>query len=202
MKKITLLLLRHGETDAAKEGRLLGSTDQPLSDSTLQRRVNLQQKLSHWPIDTWFCSPMLRTRQTAEYLRSFFPELDDPVFDSRLCEIDFGRWELKTFTEIQEEDPDLIAEWEEYSHFTFPGGESIAAFCERLTAVLGSLHFGDSAKDKKNILLVTHGGVIRTMICLALGLDAKNYLLFDVQPSGLCVLDLYSEGAVLRALNL
>jgi len=40
------------------------------------------------------------------------------------------------------------------------------------------------------------------MICQALGLPANHYLLFNIRPATLTVLDLYSEGGVLSGLNL
>ena len=54
----------------------------------------------------------------------------------------------------------------------------------------------------REIVVVTHGGVIRTMICLGLGLSVRNYLLFDVRPATLTVLKVYDKGAVLEGLNL
>jgi alpha-ribazole phosphatase/probable phosphoglycerate mutase len=59
-----------------------------------------------------------------------------------------------------------------------------------------------NALPEAKIGVMTHGGVIRTMICLALGLDAKNYLLFDVRPASLTVLELFDQGGVLSGLNL
>jgi broad specificity phosphatase PhoE len=58
------------------------------------------------------------------------------------------------------------------------------------------------ASGHREVALVTHGGVIRTLICLALGLSPKQYLFFDARPGTVAVLDLYTEGAVLAGLNL
>ena len=69
----------------------------------------------------------------------------------------------------------------------------IARIESRLTAFKGM--------KEKTIGVITHGGVIRTMICLALGLDARNYLLYSISPASLTVLDLYPEGGVLSRMN-
>ena len=120
------------------------------------------------------------------------------VVDERLREIDFGRWEMKSFAEIAATDQDLLPGWAEYTNFAFPGGEKVAAFCGRVAGVLADLR----ASAHQEIAVVTHGGVIRTLICLALGLSPKNYLLFDARPGSLAVLDLHPDGAVLTGLNL
>jgi len=44
--------------------------------------------------------------------------------------------------------------------------------------------------------------VIRSMICLALGLHPAKYLLFDVRPAALTVIDLHGARGVLTGLNL
>ncbi len=117
--------------------------------------------------------------------------------DERLREIDFGRGEQMSFAEIEKKDPELIPAWSRYDDFVFPGGEAVEGFTKRVADMLADFRGGGN----KEICIVTHGGVIRTMIFLALGLSPRNYLLFSVLPSSLTVIDLYSEGGVLSALN-
>ncbi|MCW5211081.1 histidine phosphatase family protein, partial [Desulfobulbus sp. N3] len=126
----------------------------------------------------------------------------EPVYDERLREIDFGRWELQTFADIAAQDEELLPAWNQYLDFTFPEGEAVAAFIQRVEAMLAVFSGMETSAGTNTVAVVTHGGVIRTMICLALGISPRNYLLFDVQPASLTVLDLFSEGGVLRGLNL
>lgn len=190
-----LFLLRHGPT-AAPKGCLVGRTDTPLSGQGISRLQTLTRHLQE--IDCWYCSPMLRTRQTLDQLRSDSIPVDNPVYDDRLREMDFGRWEMKNFAEIAATDGWCLEAWKEYVNFVFPEGEAVQEFLQRVREILALF----TAADSDSIAVVTHGGVIRTMICLALGISARNYLLFDVQPASLTVLDLFSEGGVLRNLNL
>ena len=118
-------------------------------------------------------------------------------FSERLREIDFGDFELKSFAEVARQGADLEG-WLEYTGFSFPGGESIAAFTGRLRSMLDELR-GHPAEE---LLVLTHGGVIRTMLCLLLGIDVKNYLLFRIDYGALCSVELYSDGGVLTGLNL
>jgi broad specificity phosphatase PhoE len=190
-----LHLLRHGPT-AAPGGRFIGSTDVGLSGQGLERLSGAIGHLTN--IDCWYASPMLRTRQTVDQLKQRGCAVKDVIYDARLQEIDFGRWEQKTFTEISVTDPTLIADWQEYESFSFPEGESVHNFIGRVREMLEL--FADS--EHEHIAVMTHGGVIRTMISLALGISPGSYLLFDVQPASLTQLDLYDQGGVLRGLNL
>ncbi|MDU9050548.1 MAG: histidine phosphatase family protein [Candidatus Electrothrix sp. Rat3] len=197
-----LLLLRHGPT-SAPSGCFAGSSDVPLSGQGLTRLENMSAQLKD--VNCWYCSPMLRTRQTLQYLQEKVCSAREPLYDERLREIDFGRWELQTFADIAAKDEELLAGWNQYLDFSFPEGEVVSAFIQRVETMLAVFsRMGNSRNSTgiNTVAVVTHGGVIRTMICLALGISPRNYLLFDVQPASLTVLELFSEGGVLRGLNL
>jgi len=190
-----LLLLRHGPA-AVPLGCLVGSSDPPLSGQGLERLTNLLPELR--TAERWHCSPLLRARQTLACLRRQGCALAPPVYEQRLREIDFGSWELRTFAEIAAADPAVIEAWQQYEDFVFPGGEAVADFVSRIRGLLA-----DFTAQGGTVGAVTHGGVIRTMICLALGLPPRSYLLFDAQPASLTILDLFpGGGGVLRGLNL
>lgn len=195
---VRLLLIRHAATAAAGENLLLGSTDDPASKPGMREIDRLRPLLAPYEPTAWYSSPMRRTVQTVGKLQELGAAHGKVQFDERLREVDFGRWEKKRFDEIAENDPQLIQAWSGYRNFTFPDGEKVEAFIDRVAGVLDELRNAGSGVTA----VVTHGGVIRTMICLGLGLDAKNYLLFAVRPASLTVLDMYPEGGVLTGLNL
>jgi len=196
---VRLLLIRHAATDVTESGGLLGATDVDASPAGLTELARLFPLLGAYQPEKWYCSPLKRSVQTAEKLQQMGAVSDQPVkTDIRLREIDFGRWELKPFNEIEAEYPDLIKAWAQYDGFVFPGGEAVADFAGRVANVLDSCR----KEGNKQIGVITHGGVIRTMICLALGMNVRNYLLFNVEPASLTIIDLYPEGGVLAGLNL
>lgn len=192
MKKI--FLIRHCKT-AAKSGALIGSSDLPILASEYEPVQRLNSVLPDSGM--CLCSPLLRTRQTLESLQENGFNLQVKQ-EQRLQEVDFGSWEGKEFQEIVASDPDCIRDWNAYDNFTFPGGESIEAFVERVKVVLDMVQ----ELPEDNIVLISHGGVIRHFICLALGLPIKHYLLFSVHPGTLVTMDLFAEGAVLTGLNI
>ena len=139
-----------------------------------------------------YTSPLLRARQTSEIL------LKDTrlsaQFDDDLREIDFGRWECKTFEEITAEDAGAVKRWAAFDHrFAFPGGESLGGFLARMRRSARRL----SEDPAPTVLVVTHGGIIRAMICHFLGLRPRQYVLFHIAHAACTVIDLYDGHGVL-----
>lgn len=187
-----LYLLRHGTTGA--DGRLIGKTDLPISvkaDDQLAKTADMVHQLS---IQRCFTSPMLRCRQTVERL-NLEPS---PLVLEELREIDFGLWEGKNFPELERDFPDEVDEWSRQpDRFSFPGGESIAEFVGRVAKVREIV----AQCDEQNILLISHGGVIRHLICSYLGLSSSASMLFNILPGCLSTVHIHSQGGVLTSLN-
>jgi broad specificity phosphatase PhoE len=188
-----LYFLRHGDTGL--QGRYIGSTDVPLTARGKEQVRQTGDLLQGKGITQIVCSPMLRCRQTLE-------QLDLPCayhFNELLKEIDFGRWECRNFSEVVKIDKELVDCWvADPDTFSFPGGESITAFKKRVAAFKTQLEM----MVEDNILVITHGGIIRYILCLLLGLDSGKYLLFDVEPGCFCSIRLYAEGGVLTGFNI
>lgn len=148
------------------------------------------------PVDRCFCSPLLRARQTASYIaerKGLAVEIHDA-----LREIHFGRWEGRRFDEIEQDDPEGARRWcADPLDFTFPGGDSARAFSARTEGYLRRLR----QDDGENILLVSHGGVIRTLLVQALGLDPGDQFKFAVARGSLSIVELFENTAVLTRLN-
>jgi broad specificity phosphatase PhoE len=187
-----LFLLRHGQT--AARGRYIGSTDLPLAPEGERGVEQIASLLRQKEFDAIYCSPMLRCRQTLDILAL---EQTSHICEE-LREIDFGRWEGLTFAEICEQDGEIVDSWSRWSEdFSFPQGESLRDFLNRIMQIKKKIAEGPAEK----LLLVTHGGVIRHLICSCLGLAPEKYLLFDVQPGLFAVVDLYRDGGILAGLN-
>lgn len=195
MTRNTLLLLRHGSVGRQWEGRYIGSTDLGLSEEGSAQLRGVGARLRDWaPVGRCYCSPMPRTRQTAAALSSSLSGPPEIVDDLR--EVDFGRWEGKSFAEISASDPELVSRWAELAPgFAFPDGESVSGFLVRVWK------FADRvAGEPGTTLVVTHGGVVRAMLCRLLGLDHKHALAFDIAPGSLCVVKVVDRIGVLTEL--
>ncbi len=131
-----LLLVRHGRLGASYLGRLIGATDPPLDPEGERQGKLLAERVTRWAPQTCFCSPMQRCRQMAALVAPNLP----PHVDLDLREIDFGRWENRTFAEAAAEDPSLADRWAEMSpQFGFSGGETVGDFLRRVRAAADRL---------------------------------------------------------------
>lgn len=187
-----LSLLRHGDT--AANGRLIGATDLPVAESGYAQLARTRANLQTKGVDRILYSPMLRCRQSVDFLQLNVESAIHPD----LREIDFGVWEGRTFTEIVEGWPAEVQDWSNWSEeFTFPAGENIGCFLQRVKRVREAVE----QCQAEHLLLVSHGGMIKHLLCLYLGISSDKYLLFDIKPGHLTTLSLHSDGGVLTSLN-
>lgn len=161
----TLLLLRHGQTALNAQHRFVGSTDLPLSSFGRRQLTGAARWLRIYSPERCFCSPMRRCVETARAVLSG-SELQPEILPD-LCEIDFGEWEKLTFEEIQTANQEEITRWSSFDpSFRFPGGERLEHFISRVRRAAVQI----SSAPQKTIVVITHGGVIRLLICHFLGL--------------------------------
>jgi uroporphyrin-III C-methyltransferase/precorrin-2 dehydrogenase/sirohydrochlorin ferrochelatase len=188
-----VLLIRHGETGDEYRGRYVGRMDPPLSTIGVEHAAALRRHagLAHAGA-ACLASPSLRARQTAA-AAGFQADIDED-----LREIDFGHWEGLRFSEIAAADPDGVERWARLdAGFRFPGGESLAEFETRVRRLAERLAAGPPRK----VVAVTHGGVIRALVCHWLGLPAETHLLLEVGPASVTRLRLSGNRGTLCALN-
>lgn len=191
--KKRLLLLRHARHAAGIHHQFLGSTDIGLSERGRLEAASIALLTNTYQPDRCFCSPLKRCIETIGPFSKLHLEINPD-----LREIDFGNWEGMTFDQIRDADPSSVDRWAHFDpDFAFPGGERIGDFLKRIRLVAGTL----AACEGKTVLAVTHGGVIRALICHFLGLHPQQYLLFEIGYASLTTLDLFDEKGVLTGLN-
>ena len=159
-----LILVRHGETDWNREGRLQGGQDIPLNDLGRRQAAEAAERLRTLAPDfatlDYIGSPMHRARETMDILRATL-DLAPGAYhlDDRLKELTFGAWEGFTWRDIRkaEREQAQLRERDKWS-FVPPGGESYAMLAERVRPVLEELP-GET-------VIVSHGGVARALLAL------------------------------------
>ena len=181
-----LTLLRHGMTAWNLEKRVQGRIDQPLSRQGLQQLAALSLPPSLRNL-RWFCSPLLRARQTAEAL-----ELEAVEFESALIEMSWGQWEGEILKPLRRKLGDSMRRNESRGlDFRPPGGESPRQVQARLSPWLRAIA---SAGD--DCCAVTHQGVIRCMYSLASGWDMRGECPVDFAWDAVHQFELDADGAV------
>jgi broad specificity phosphatase PhoE len=194
---LRLLLARHGEVPSNRELRYVGSLDEPLAGSGAEQADRLAAALAPLPVQAVYSSPLQRARETGRRIaeaRSLPLEVD-----LRLREQAFGEWEGRTRREVLEGDGERLLRWEADLGSAPPGGESLQTVQARmldLVADLSRKHPGDCDW----IVLVSHVGPIKALLCAALGvpLTAARHLFLD--PATLSVVD-WGDHPVVRLFN-
>jgi len=193
-------LIRHGEAEGTREGRLLGSTDAPLTPrgvSQVQRLAALLPAGLGGPGARTWCaaSPLLRAQQTAAAVAGRFGLR--VTTDPDLREMDFGDWEGLTTQDVEKRYPGQQALWASPApDAAFPGGESLCDFHARIACALERIR----TREADAVLVCAHGGAIRALACGLLGLDRDNFWLFNVQPASVLRIDVFEGGSMLSEL--
>jgi broad specificity phosphatase PhoE len=192
---LRLLLARHGEVPSNREFRYVGSLDEPLAAVGLEQADRLAAALASLPVRAVYSSPLLRTRETA---RRIAAARELPLrLEPRLREQAFGEWEGLTRAQVLESDGERLRSWEADLGLAPPGGESLEAVQDRMLDLVRELagdHLGES------IVLVSHVGPIKALLCAALGvpLAAARHMFLD--PATLSVVD-WGDHPVVRLFN-
>ncbi|GAB6157540.1 alpha-ribazole phosphatase [Desulfotomaculum varum] len=198
MVRTRLYLVRHGETAWNAGGKFQGHSDIPLSQRGREQAKALADRLSKQKIDAFYSSDLSRARETAVILAE--PHQRTVYSLPALREINFGRWEGLTFKEIAETYGELSTRWwASPLTIAIPDGESLQQVVDRCSKAVTEIvmrHAGET------VLLATHGGVIRVIVGLALGLDLNCFWQLRMDNLSLTVLAYDSpEKAVLELYN-
>ncbi len=159
--KTRLIIVRHAEAEGNKIRRFHGWTDSALTERGHLQAERVAERLKDMHVDLIYSSSLKRTMQTAGYIAQ---AKNLPISTSdELKEINGGDWEDLTWKELEEGWPADYDTWDNRPHLhQMPGGESMAEFQQRtLNEVLNII----KQNPGKNICIVTHGTVIRTLIC-------------------------------------
>lgn len=163
-----LHLIRHPRP-LVQPGTCYGSTDVPVDAQHVEQVLEalLPALPAHAPL---YCSPLQRCAALAARLAQAL-HASAPVHDARLVELHFGAWEMRDWNAIPREEIDAwVADLAGYR----PGdGESV------MQAVLRLQDFLDHAKalGADDIIVVAHAGVIRILLEIGNGTDARSVAL-------------------------
>lgn len=171
MEHFRLDILRHGETELSHT--LRGSTDDALTEygwqqmqqtiTTALHEINAKSQPA-W--DAIFTSDLQRCRLFAQDLSK---QLDTPVFqNAQFQEMHFGDWEAVSTEQIYQQSPELLSQfWQSPSTYTPPNAESMQQFQQRIDLGIQKIVKLKQKNAWQRVLLVSHGGVIKLLKCLA-----------------------------------
>jgi 2,3-bisphosphoglycerate-dependent phosphoglycerate mutase len=164
--QLNIYVVRHGQTDWNREGRIQGGTDNPLNNTGREQAQALGRTLADIKIDAVYTSSHQRAKQTAEVLQGRAPitAMDE------LRERFFGKFEG-----ANDKDTAIVADWNK-RRFTWAddmeGGEALQSQAARAESALKKIR--QQHKDGQTIVIVGHGGINPILVSLLLGIAPQE----------------------------
>ena len=165
----TIYLIRH-TTPLIEAGICYGQTDLDVTDSFESELKRIRTVLPDLNDPIVYSSPLKRCLKLALGLN-----IKEPIVDQRVIEVTFGDWEMKPWEEVHRQNP---AYWKNgFVEQAPPNGETFRQVYERASSFLDEI----LNNDKNEIVVVSHGGTIRTMLAhiIDLPLEKLFYIHLD-----------------------
>ncbi len=169
MRNYRLHFIRHGLTQANKQGLYVGRSDYELCQEGILELVELKTRYEYPPVEAVYTSPLTRCVQTAGIL---YPDTQ-LVLEDGLIELDFGEFEGKTYDHLKD-DPDFRNWMEDSGRYAPRGGEDWQSFTTRITQAVDGIFRDMQREQVEEVAVVTHGGVIMTLMA-TLGLPRRPF---------------------------
>jgi probable phosphoglycerate mutase len=174
-----LYIMRHGKTDWNAKHKIQGRTDIPLNEEGRRTAEQAAKEYADIPLDTCYCSPLIRAKETAEIV---LKERNIPIIpDERLMEMGFGIYEgLENSFSIPDCPINVLFQNPENYRNPDGGAESLEALYARTGEFLKEV-VEPQLQRGKNILIVGHGAMNSSIICQVKGLAIDNFLKTDLE---------------------
>lgn len=170
-----IYLIRHGETDYTINKQYCGFSNPPLNEMGIKTANILKKYFQNKPINKIYSSDLIRAIETTKII---FPH--NKFTKTKLIrEMNFGIFEGYDYQYLSKKYTSLYQKWISNPNTTIPKGETFSQFKKRIKKFFNKLIECDK---NNNIAIVSHGGVIRLLICEAKVIQGKldeNYSYLD-----------------------
>jgi alpha-ribazole phosphatase len=161
MKSYYIHFIRHGAISPTLNGRYIGTTDVPLSEEGKSAIRKLSCTMDYPYAKVVFTSPLKRCTQTAKII---YPNLDAIAVD-QLMECHFGEWENQSAEDLRGDE--TFSKWlAGDNEVKPPRGESAADFTRRICLMFESIVNGLIKTGTTDAAIITHGGVMNTLLAV------------------------------------
>ena len=185
-----IYLIRHGETANAEEVCFNGHFDVDLSDEGEKQSILIAKALKNLPIKAIYSSDLKRTQIGAKFVADELNLTHIPYKELR--ELAFGDWEGLSISEVNLKYPGKLKErLQNIELFQVEGGESFFQLKDRVIPKFKSIlanHPSDS------IVILCHGGVIRTILAYILEISVKNLFRINQPYASVNIIQYYEVG--------
>jgi broad specificity phosphatase PhoE len=171
----SLLLLRHGQIQANRQGRWHGSTDAPLTWRGRRQAARTAKHLArfHPELAAVYTSPLQRARATALKVSDGLKL--DPVTLDALSEYAIGDWEGLRFEQLAKQH-DFVRQATRDTRFTPPGGESLDDVSNRIVPAIREIHDRHANAEHAQVLIVGHGAAMAVLLGVLLDSAPERWM--------------------------
>jgi broad specificity phosphatase PhoE len=170
-----LILIRHGQSEWNREGRLQGYEDSDLSVRGREQSRCLRERLEREVIDAAYSSTATRALETGRIAVGH--RLPIETLDS-LREVNLGVWEGRPAAEVKKRYPEQAELWfRAPSKVRIDGGEPLRSFRQRVTRAISRIR---RQHETESIVVFSHGGVICAYLTSVLKLKLDDLWRFKI----------------------
>jgi len=198
-----VLLVRHAHSTANATGILSGRIEGiHLSDRGKIQARNLSKRLGGISVKALRSSPLERCEETiTPWLNRNIRDGINPRlklrYDEGLVEADYGTWSGRSLRSLSKE-PLWKKVQSNPSKVIFPGGEALLSMQKR---AVKSVEDALDVPGKGNIILLSHGDVIKSIVAASLSMDLDSFQRIVIDPASISILDFSSETPRVLSLN-
>jgi broad specificity phosphatase PhoE len=193
----TAILMRHGETEWNKQGRVMGRNPVELTEHGRAQVAATARFAESIKPDLIVTSPLVRARQSAEIFAAALGGIEI-LEEPAIAEVLYGRWEGLHYHELID-DPHYITYRKSPIQHPTPGGETIPEVQARgVAAVMRMIE----AHPGQRIVFVSHGDIVRTVLCHFLKVELEHFHRIRVDNAALSAIQISGEFAEVKFLNL
>lgn len=192
-----LFIVRHGQTEWNILKKIQGHANASLTETGLLQGDMVAKRLGKEDIDIIYSSDLDRAKITAGKIsQATNAQL---ILTEELREMSFGIWEGMLFEEVKAKYPEDFKKWMEAPEFlNIPEGETLELLENRMEKVINEIlekHKG------KNIVIVSHGTALKTLILHLLNMPLTNYKNLAMDNVSLSIVEKRDYNNVLKLYN-
>ncbi|MDD3718920.1 MAG: histidine phosphatase family protein [Actinomycetota bacterium] len=187
----TVYLLRHGETEYHAQHRLLGRLDIGLNEKGHGQASRVRDFFAGIELTAVYCSPLRRCQETARPVAEEHGL--DVVTVQGLMEVDMGEWDGQIIADLFSQEGEQVGRWmRNPTSVRIPGGEDFGEVKRRVLEATREITSRHPGGDR--VLVVSHGGPIRGILCEALKMDLDDMFRVQIDLASISAVNYYDGG--------
>jgi probable phosphoglycerate mutase len=193
-----IILVRHGHVEGIHPPRFRGREDLALTERGKAEALAVARRIAgKWHPACVYTSPLSRCVLTGAAIASACKIQSQSI--EELNDIDYGKWKMRTYAEMEASEPELYASWYATPHLMrFPGGDSLQ---ELVSRTADALRFVLERHADQTVVMVGHHSVNRALLVQVADLPLSSYWILTQDPCCINEIDIAANRIQVRSIN-